>query len=535
MNFSDDILKKSEIAVLRLRELFSGNGYERYEMNNFEEYELYAANKAFLGSDDIITFTNPGGRLMAMRPDVTLSIVKNTKSAAGGVTRLYYNENVYRRAGSEGELRERAQAGVECIGDIGVREMSEVIALAVKSLDVLTERGGEVRQSQSQCQSQCIDVSHMGFLGGLLDGLGLPPSARAELLRRVGEKNVPEVSRLAARYGAEAERALSEIISLDGAPEASLKKLASLAHDERTAAAARELDEVTRELRRLCPDADIRIDFSVVSDLGYYDGIMFQGYIEGIPEAVLSGGRYDGLMKKFGRRQGAVGFAVYADLLERGEPVSRGVPDGMLNIALPKGRLGETVYGLFEKAGYGCEDVLSDTRKLVFENAAAGVRYFWVKPSDVAIYVERGAADLGVVGSDVLAEQFPAVYELADLKAGLCRLVVAAREEFNDTRGGALRVATKFVNVARDYYDSQNREIDIIELHGSVELAPLLGLSDVIVDIVSTGATLRENGLVEKEEVCHVSARLIANKTGYKFKHNAAARLAEKISEIINN
>ncbi|MDR2615501.1 MAG: ATP phosphoribosyltransferase [Oscillospiraceae bacterium] len=520
MIFSDDILKKSEIAMLRLRELFRDGGYERYEMNNFEEYELYAANKAFLGSDDIITFTNPGGKLMAMRPDVTLSIVKNTKSGAEGVARLYYNENVYRRVGRE--LRERVQAGVECIGEIGVREMGEVIALAARSLDALAERS-------------CIDVSHMGFLGGLLDSVGPTPDARAELLRRVAEKNLPEVSRLAARYGAEAERAFNKLVALAGPFESALAELEGLVVNEKTALAARELREVWEFVKTLCPRADIRLDFSVVSDMGYYDGVTFQGYAEGIPEAILSGGRYDGLMSKFGRKQGAIGFAVYIDLLERAEDGGRAAARETLNIALPKGRLGETVYEIFEKAGYGCDDILSDTRRLLFENYEAGVRYFWVRPSDVAIYVERGAADIGVAGSDILLEQSPGVYEIADLGVGLCRIAVAAREEFNDARGGALRVATKFVNVAKDYYDSQNREIDIIELKGSVELAPLLGLSDVIVDLVETGATLRENGLVIKDVISTVSARLIANKTGFKFKRAAAERFAERIAEVIKS
>jgi ATP phosphoribosyltransferase regulatory subunit len=398
--------------------------------------------------------------------------------------------------------------------------MSEVIALAAKSLDVLSARN-------------CIDISHMGFLGGLFDGLGLPRDARAELLRRVGEKNLPEISRAASRYGAEAERALLKLVSLSGPLDAALAELRALAVDDKTDSAARELEEVARGVKALRPDADIRIDFSVVSDMGYYDGIMFQGYAEGIPDAVLSGGRYDGLMSKFGRRQGAVGFAVYADLLERAEDADGQTPrDGMLNIALPKGRLGETVYGIFERAGFGCAGILDDTRRLMFENREAGVRYFWVRPSDVAIYVERGAADIGIAGSDILLESAPEVYELADLGVGLCRIAVAARGEFTDTRDGTLRVATKFVNVAKNYYDGQNREIDIIELKGSVELAPLLGLADVIVDLVETGATLNANGLVVKEEIAPVSARLIANKTSYKFKHGAASALAEKISRV---
>ena len=205
----------------------------------------------------------------------------------------------------------------------------------------------------------------------------------------------------------------------------------------------------------------------------------------------------------------------------------------ILNIALPKGRLGEQVYGLFEKAGLDCPDLLSDTRKLFFENKEKGVRFFWVKPSDVAVYVGRGAADLGVAGSDVLLEHKPDVYELLDLKLGVCRMMVAAPKDFRDNDDMTLRVATKFPNIASRYYAGKSRDIDIIELHGSIELAPLLGLSDVIVDIVETGNTLKANGLEPKAEVVGISARLIANKANFKFKTKEIDRLTAAISVVI--
>ena len=167
-----------------------------------------------------------------------------------------------------------------------------------------------------------------------------------------------------------------------------------------------------------------------------------------------------------------------------------------LNIALPKGRLGEKVYKMFDKAGYSCPEILDDTRKLIFTNEDLGVRYFWVKPSDVAIYVERGAADIGVAGKDILLEYQPDVYELLDLKVGKCSMAVAGKADFIDDRTGALKVATKFKNIAKSYYSSIGRDIDIISLNGSIELAPILGLSDVIVDIVETGTTLKENNLL---------------------------------------
>ena len=189
----------------------------------------------------------------------------------------------------------------------------------------------------------------------------------------------------------------------------------------------------------------------------------------------------------------------------------------MLNIALPKGRLGEKVYAMFAAAGFDCPAILEENRRLVFENEALGLRYFWVKPSDVAVYVERGAADVGVAGKDILLEHAPDVYELLDLKTGICRMAVAGPAGFRDDSRRRLRVATKFDRIAGEYYASLGRDIDVIHLNGSIELAPLLGLSDVIVDIVETGATLRENGLAVLAEILPISARFITNKASYEF------------------
>ncbi len=190
----------------------------------------------------------------------------------------------------------------------------------------------------------------------------------------------------------------------------------------------------------------------------------------------------------------------------------------LINVALPKGRLGEKVFAMFEAAGYPCPSMKENNRKLIFENEDAGVRYFWVKPSDVAIYVERGAADIGVAGKDILLEYSPDVYELLDLGIGKCRMAVAAKRDFHDDTAKTLRVATKFQNIATEYYRERSREIDIIKLNGSIELAPILGLSDVIVDIVETGTTLRENDLEPFETIVPISARLVSNKASFKFK-----------------
>ena len=205
----------------------------------------------------------------------------------------------------------------------------------------------------------------------------------------------------------------------------------------------------------------------------------------------------------------------------------------MINVALPKGRLGDRVYDMFEAAGFECPSIREKNRKLIFENPEKGVRYFWVKPSDVAIYVERGAADIGVVGKDILMEAGSDIYELLDLNTGCCRMAVAAPKGYVNDPDSDLRVATKFTNVAREYYASMGRDIDIIHLNGPIELAPILGLSDVIVDLVETGTTLRENNLEVIEEIAQISARLISNKSSFKFKNKQIEEIAGKMAEQI--
>lgn len=203
----------------------------------------------------------------------------------------------------------------------------------------------------------------------------------------------------------------------------------------------------------------------------------------------------------------------------------------MLNVALPKGRLGEKVYQMFAAAGFECPSIEEENRKLIFENEEVGVRYFWAKPSDVAIYVERGAADIGVAGKDILLEYAPDVYEMLDLNLGKCRMAVAAKKDFRDDLQKTLRVATKFSNIAQSYYASLGRDIDIIHLNGSIEIAPILNLSDVIVDIVETGTTLKENNLDVVETIVPISARFIANKASFEFKKEQIETVLRHLSQ----
>ena len=204
----------------------------------------------------------------------------------------------------------------------------------------------------------------------------------------------------------------------------------------------------------------------------------------------------------------------------------------MLNIALPKGRLGEKVYSMFEQSGYDCPSIKENNRKLIFENNELKLRFFWVKPSDVAIYVERGAADIGVAGKDILLEYTPDIYELLDLKIGKCKMAVAAKKDFSYEDKKTIRVATKFKNIAKSFYSKKGVDIDIIHLNGSIEIAPILDLSDVIVDIVETGTTLKENDLCVVEDIIPISARLIANKANFKFKNEIIEKITASLKSL---
>ena len=513
MTINDSVLQSGEKILFALRELYLQQGYTPYRMSKFEEYDLYARNKDFLVSDRVITFTDVSGRLMALKPDVTLSIIKNSKDQPGKLQKLFYNENVYRVAKGANGFKEIMQAGLECIGRVDRESIGQVIALAVKSLCTVSP--------------DCVlELSNLSLLEEAAGRLGLPEEAKPALYKAVSEKNLHGVRELCAGAEHEAVEKFCRLVSIRGGIAEVREELRALADD-----GAEAFFAVLSLLERSEAADRIMIDFSVVNDTNYYNGIVFKGFIKGLPNAVLTGGQYDRLMRRMQRKSGAIGFAVYLDALGRlPETPGSGGEKKLLNVALPKGRLGEQVYAMFEKAGFPCPAIRENSRKLIFENADCGVRYFWVKPSDVAIYVERGAADIGVAGKDILLEYEPEVYELLDLDVGKCCMAVAAKKDFRDDAGQTLRVATKFSNIAGKYYRSKGRDIDIIHLNGSIELAPILDLSDVIVDIVETGTTLRENNLAVVEKIMPISARLICNKAAYKFKTEAIDSVVRGIS-----
>ncbi|MEG2435793.1 MAG: ATP phosphoribosyltransferase regulatory subunit [Ruthenibacterium sp.] len=306
MNLDLTALPKEEQVTLVLRRLFEQYGYLRYRMSNFESYDLYSANKSFLKSEGIITFTDGSGRLMALKPDVTMSIVKNSKENTIS-EKLYYIENVFRATTKDGEYREISQMGIEFIGaNVGYPE-AEVVALAADSLAAISA-------------DAVLDISHMGFVTALLDDLNLAGTARADALEALQSKNAHTLHAVALAAGCNENEAkkLASVAFLAGKYESVLPRARTLAGANREMCAAVEnLQALCDTLHSMEKTAQLRLDFSIIHDIDYYNGIIFQGYVRGVPHAVLAGGRYDNLMRRFGKTQAALGFALYLGELGR--------------------------------------------------------------------------------------------------------------------------------------------------------------------------------------------------------------------------
>ena len=309
MDFDAAILKNEEKITFALRSLYARCGYAQFKMSKFEEYELYLNNKEFLISSDIITFTDTNGRLMALKPDVTLSIVRASRPGPGETQKVYYDENVYRISKSSRSFREIRQVGLECIGAVDDYCIGEVLGLACRSLRLISPVSR-------------LNLSHLGIVGDMLDALGLTGGARARALKCIGEKNLHELEALCRETGAgeEAVSRMKRLLLCSGAPAETLPALRELGCRAETVS---QLETLTALLTADGAADQICIDFSVLGDMNYYNGIAFQGYVPGVPASVISGGQYDKLLGRMGKKGGAIGFACYLDQLERLDPGER--------------------------------------------------------------------------------------------------------------------------------------------------------------------------------------------------------------------
>jgi len=312
MKQAEMLLKKEEQVIFTLRALFEQYGYKKFKMSKFEEYDFYADNRSFLSSETILTFTGLDGKLLALKPDVTLSIVKNTKGSRESAERVYYNENVYRARKGAGEYKEIMQVGLEYIGEVDDYATLEVLLLAQKSLKAISER-------------YIMDLSHMGFVAGLMEEVNLPYAQQKAVLSCISEKNPHGVRAICAEVGLAEELTakLEALASLYGGLEGTLEQAKALCCNAKMEQAVEELEGILRCLKIGGNEKNMNLDFSIVNDMDYYTGVIFQGFIDGVPAGILSGGRYDNLIHKMGKDADAIGFAVYLDLLERFETTEK--------------------------------------------------------------------------------------------------------------------------------------------------------------------------------------------------------------------
>lgn len=507
-----------------LRRVFEAHGFCEVVTPGLEFLDVFSAGGRSLPTEEMYQLTDHKGRPMVLRPDSTLPIARlfstRLKQAERPV-RLYYTQPVYTASrGRNGRSDEVLQAGVELLGSTGRDSDLEILTVAAEAMRACGEKNTR------------LELGHIGLFNALVDAMQLDASVREEIRLSIEGKNDPALNDLLDRMGGRAEadviRRLPRLFGGEevfGEAQALLSQTAVLRENRAAAEAIGYLRELYRGLCERGLGEMVTVDLGLVNRADYYTGIVFKGYLEGYGEEVLSGGRYDTLLPRFGVEAGAVGFGVNVDaaahdLLQREHGASQPRTDTRrpIRVALTKGRLEKSTVELFEKLGFDCTELHEKGRRLVLSVPDANLEVVLAKAADVITYIENGVCDIGVVGRDTILEYGGSFFEVADLGIGKCRFALAARKGTDFYSGYSEKtIATKYPNVARAFFEKKGMDVRIVKIEGSVELAPLLGLADAIVDIVETGSTLRENGLAVVEDVAPVSARLIVNTVSLKL------------------
>ena len=511
-------------AEALLREKFARAGFRSVRTAGLEYYDTFTQIRGPVAQAKMFKMTDKDGNLIVLRPDMTLACARIAATKLhGSSARLSYVSNIYDFSGGGSSDREVAQAGVEIFGEEGAASDAYAVAFAVECLRALG------------LEEFVVDIGHVGFYKGLLEESGLSAEQAEELRGYSNAKDSVnmEIALRASGAPARVQAAILALPSLFGGAEV-LEAAERITDNERALASLAHLKQVYRCLCEAGVEKYVSFDLGTVKSLSYYSGMVFTGLAAGVGAPVLSGGRYDGLCAQFGRDLSAVGFAIGMMRALRARGAKNNVREtGVVNVALAKGRLASECADTFIRCGIRAEVLKEETRRLVLETPDKKFRFFFVKPSDVPTYVEYGVADIGIVGKDTLLEADADLYEMLDLGFEKCRLCIAGfPEKKAELDKPHLRVATKYVHTAKKLFASRGEDAEIIPLHGSIELAPLTGLSDVIFDIVQSGGTLRANGLVVLEEVFDISARLIANKVSLKTKA-AILPLIREIGKIV--
>lgn len=528
---TDILVKECELKFkieTAAREVFARHGYHVVQPPMFEYYDVYDA--AVTKAENMFKFFDNNGRMLALRPDLTTSVARiaATKPLGELPYRIAYSGSAFRNdeTFSNDRRREFSQAGIELIGNGGTDADAEVIEIAIEAL---------LKFGVKDFQ---IDMGHADYYKGLAEIAGLDPIVSDKLRANINDKDFVAIEGILD--GIDIDEKLKEVFmelpKMFGGIETAVAAAKNPIIGEKSRAALENLISVYEILKGKGLDKYISTDLGMVPNLDYYTGIIVKGFAKGVAFPICSGGRYDNLTEKFGKALPATGIAIgiervmtaLSDIRERNDENA----SEYITVALAKGRLAELSINIFEKLGFDVQEMKSKTRKLIFTDEKNKFKFILVKASDVPVYVEYGAADIGVVGKDTLLESGKDVYEIMDLGFGKCRMAVAGPSKMRDKLVGRniMRVASKYPHIARDYFHRvKGQTVDIIKLNGSVELGPLVGLSDVIVDIVESGKTLKENGLEVLEDVCELSARLVVNRVSLKMHRERILKLMSDI------
>ena len=534
--YGSEFVQKFELQQLLYRVL-AGQGYQGIETPTFEFFDVFSREVGTVPSRELYKFFDKEGNTLALRPDMTPSIARAVSKYFHDETpiRLCYMGNTFINYDKyQGRLKETTQLGAELMGEESVEADVELLSVLIEAL-----KAAGLREFQ-------VSVGQVEFFKALLKEAGIGSEAEESLRRLIADKNRFAAEELLADYelAGELREAFLEMTTLSGTTEVIEQARALTANEEALRALAR-LEAIYEGLKEKGCERYITFDLSMLSKYNYYTGIVFRAYSYGYGEPVAKGGRYDTLLSHFGRQLPAVGFAIVIDQLQRalrndGLRKEASGPDGKryLTFALTKGRLAKKTLELLEQVGITCEEMKDpDSRKLIFVNEELGLKFFLAKGPDVPTYVEYGAADIGVVGKDTLVEEGRKMYEVLDLGFGKCRMCVCGPESAREklAHQEQIRVATKYPDIAKDYfYNQKHQTVEIIKLNGSIELAPLVGLSEVIVDIVETGSTLRENGLQVLEEIMPLPARMVVNQVSMKMEAERITGLIRKLREALS-
>lgn len=512
-----------ETSVL---DVFRRAGYRQIMTPTFEYYDLFSDGDISVDTEDMYKIVDTNGKIMVLRPDATVPIARmvatHYKDGSGDV-KLMYLTNVFRsadyRAGGKREFR---QAGIEYFGTNSSEVDAGIILTAIDALqksgfhDLTTEIGnadyfnGFMEELASECGIN--DAESEAVLRSMMESKNIPGLIDFCRERKLPQKYTDVILEMPLMYG--------DIADVT-------ERAWEISVNEKMRAAVSNIRSISEKVGK---SVSMTVDMGLISSLDYYSGMIFRLYLKDSGAIIGSGGRYDGLMKKFGKDVPAAGFGLNIDLLYE---VSQNEPDdaGVLNIALGKGRLAEITVEKLRDAGIIFPDYTKESRKLIFTDSTGRYRIIFVKAVDVGIYVEKGACDVGIIGKDTLLESNSDVYEMLDLGYGKCIFAVAAPKGYKYDNRKKLRVASKYPRVAKEFFARSGRSIEIIKINGSVELAPLVGLSDVIVDIVETGNTLKENGLEVIEPITDISARFIVNRASLKVKRDQVMELTKLMKE----